>query len=157
MGHQCEKLKRTNLDQMQYEDTYLLPFVNSSVNKKLREEILSRKDLLSTDTDRRDQNPYYSALPAVVSTIQMEFTFGLWASEQNGMEDGASEEYQWFYVTSLLGNVVCIDVQTLVPSFIILTSWSLMRQKLLLLCRHLPFLIWDLPMKDPDEKIEKIW
>ena len=28
------------------------------------------------------------------------------------MEDGASEEYQWFYVTSvtsLLGNVVCID------------------------------------------------
>ena len=43
----------------------------------------------------------------------MEFTFGLWASEQNGMEDGASEEYQWFYVTSLLGNVVCIDVQTL--------------------------------------------
>ena len=100
---------------------------------------MSRKDLLSKDTDRRDQNPYYSALPAVVSTIQMEFTFGLWASEQNGMEDGASEEYQWFYVTSLLGNVVCIDVQTLVPSFIILTSWSLMRQKLLLLCRHLPF------------------
>ena len=111
---------------------------------------MSRKDLLSTDTDRRDQNPYYSALPAVVSTIQMEFTFGLWASEQNGMEDGASEEYQWFYVTSLLGNVVCIDVQTLVPSFIILTSWSLMRQKLLLLCRHLPFNMrcqWKTPMK----------
>ena len=115
---------------------------------------MSRKDLLSTDTDRRDQNPYYSALPAVVSTIQMEFTFGLWASEQNGMEDGASEEYQWFYVTSLLGNVVCIDGCSDTRSLIHHTYYIMESDEAKIVA---VMSASDLPMKDPDEKIEKIW
>ena len=54
----------------------------------------------------------------------MEFTFGLWASEQNGMEDGASEEYQWFYVTSLLGNVVWMFRHSFPHSSYLVSDWA---------------------------------
>ena len=69
------------------------------------------------------------------------------------MEDGASEEYQWFYVTSLLGNVVCIDGCSDTRSLIHHTYYIMESDEAKIVA---VMSASDLPMKDPDEKIEKI-